>query len=62
MTDWHPIELATGEVRKMIDRAQPPVVGTHIGRCATLPDGRWLIIKFNNPSGEPEAYFILPPP
>lgn len=59
--DWLPIgSAAPGDVLQMAKYVSPPALGQHIGKVRTLPDGRWLVLKFSNT--KPQAYFILPVP
>jgi hypothetical protein len=37
-------------------------LGQHIGKVHTLPDGRWLVLKFAPTGARVESYFILPEP
>lgn len=46
MSEWRPIEAASPEIRKIAQNAPSPQVGAHIGKTCTLPDGRWLVLKF----------------
>jgi|HubBroStandDraft_2_1064218.scaffolds.fasta_scaffold38406_6 hypothetical protein len=62
MTDWQPISNAPLVINEIAHYARPPGLGQHVGRCYTLPDGRWVVINFSNPCHEPESYFILPKP
>ena len=61
-TGWQPISDAPPAIDEIAHYALPPQLGQHVGRCYTLPDGSWVVIKFSNPGGEPESYFILPEP
>jgi len=61
-TNWQPIGDAPAEIDEIAHYAIPPQIGQHVGRCYTLLDGRWVVIKFSNPGGKPESYFILPEP
>jgi hypothetical protein len=60
--DWQSIWNAPPEIGKIAHYATPPKLGQHVGRCYTLPDGRWLIIKFSNTGGVPESYIVLSEP
>jgi len=61
-TDWQPIGDAPLEIYEIAHYVLPPKLGQHVGRCYTLPGGRWVIIKFHSTSGVPESYFLLPEP
>jgi hypothetical protein len=50
------------EILEIAKYATKPRVGEHTGRLYTLPDGHWLVLKFSNPGGKPQSYFILSVP
>lgn len=59
---WQPIGDAPEYVRWIATHADPPRLGQHVGRIFTLPDGRWVVLKFQVTGDQPESYFILPEP
>jgi hypothetical protein len=61
-TGWQPISNAPPEIDEIAHYTHPPQPGQHVGRCYTLPDGRWVVIRFSNYGGKPQGYFVLPEP